>query len=210
MSKATEYRLKDNTKVPGTTTIISGQLGWNKGPLMWWACSEGKAGRDFRETRDEAADLGTIVHACIEAELRGKPWPKVPDEHKDKVDNSVLAFYQWREGYQFNVIETEAAMVSERHRYGGRPDLALVRSMPELWDLKTSKDVYADHKIQLAAYQRLWDENHPERPITGGLHLLRVGKEDGSFHHHWWPELNNAWEAFLLLRQLYDLQRKLK
>jgi len=206
----TEYRLKDGTKVPGTTTIISGQLAWSKQALLWWAWNEGKEGRQFRETRDVAADLGSLVHACIEAELRGRPLPPIPDEHKDKVDNSLLAFYEWQQGYQFTVLKTEEAMVSERHRYGGKPDLALVRKNTALWDLKTSKDIYADHRIQLAAYKHLWDEVHPEQPITGGLHLLRGGKEDGSFHHHWWPDLNDEWEVFLLLRQLYDYQKRLK
>ena len=47
------YRLADGTKVPGVTTVIS-QLGWNKNQLLWWAWSEGQAGRDFRDTSGKA------------------------------------------------------------------------------------------------------------------------------------------------------------
>lgn len=204
------YRLKDGTKVPGATTVISSQLAWNKGALMYWAWDQGRQGKDFREERDVAADVGSLVHACIEGELRKRPWPTIPEEHKDKVDNALLAFYEWREGYQFTPLQIEGGMISERHRYGGTPDLALVRQATSLWDLKTSKDVYPDHRIQLASYGKLWNETHPEDPIRGGYHLLQVGKEDGSFHHHWYPSLEKEWQVFLLLRQLYDLQRELK
>jgi hypothetical protein len=76
-------------------------------------------------------------------------------------------------------------------------------------DLKTSKDVYPDHRIQLGAYGRLWAETYPDDAPTG-YHLLRVGKEDGSFAHHYWPSLSDEWEAFLLLLKLHGLQKKLK
>ncbi len=64
--------------------------------------------------------------------------------------------------------------------------------------------------IQLAAYNLLWLENHPDRPLTGGFHLCRFSKENGDFSHHYWPNLDDAREQFILLRRAYDLDKQLK
>jgi len=50
---------------------------------MYWAWSQGRDGKNFRETATAAADLGTIVHACIEKEMRGSAF--------DEKDLLVLA-----------------------------------------------------------------------------------------------------------------------
>ena len=33
----------------------------------------------------------------------------------------------------------------------------------------------------------------------GGYHLVRFSKSHGDFVHHWWPELEDAWEAWRTL-----------
>ena len=200
-----EYRLKDKTRVPGVTTVIGGQLAWNKNALMWWAWAQGKEGKNFRETADEAADLGTRVHALIEMEMRGQKPPQIPPD----CESSLLAFYEWRDAFKLQATGSEVALISEKYRYGGTLDYpVLVSGRRCILDLKTSKGVYADHRIQLSAYGHLWDETYSEDPVTG-FHLLRVGKEDGSFHHHYWPSLQKEFEAFFLLRGLYDLQKQI-
>jgi hypothetical protein len=76
-------------------------------------------------------------------------------------------------------------------------------------DLKTSSGIYRDHLIQVAAYRHLWEENTGGK-ITGGFHILRFSREDGDFSHHFFPELDDAWEMFKHLRAAYDLDLKLK
>ncbi len=52
-------------------------------------------------------------------------------------------------------------------------------------------------------------------PVTGGeFHLLRFSKEHADFAHHYWNELDDAWEQFLLLRTItkqeeYEIYRHL-
>lgn len=199
------YHLKDGTKVPGVTTVIGGQLAWNKQALMYWAWDQGRNGKDFRETKDAAADLGTRVHALIEQEMRGKRPAEIPKE----CEASLLGFYEWRDAFKLQATGSEVALISEKYRYGGTMDYpAIVSGRRVMLDLKTSKGVYVDHRIQLAAYGQLWDEAYPDDPVTG-FHLLQVGKEDGSFHHHYWPSLSKEFEVFFLLRGLYDLQKQL-
>jgi hypothetical protein len=40
--------------------------------------------------------------------------------------------------------------------------------------------------------------------------LCRFNRETGDFAHHYFAHLNEAWEAFVLKRKLYDLLATLK
>jgi hypothetical protein len=77
-------------------------------------------------------------------------------------------------------------------------------------DVKTSSGVYRDNLLQVAAYRHLWEENNPGLKMNGGYHILRFAKEAGDFSHHFYPNLDEAWEMFLHLRAAYDLDLKLK
>ena len=211
----TEYRLADGTRVPGTTTIISSSLGWNRGALMYWAWQEGKAGRDYRQTQSDAADAGTIAHAMVEAHIRGSIYQAPPTATPDQLRLATLsfgAFMEWFEATRIELVETEMHLISEPHRFGGTPDaVGRIKGALCLLDWKTSKAVYAEYLIQLAAYEHLWNVNRGEQ-ITGGIHCCRFDKVTGGFSHHWWPgeALRPAWDSFLRLRDLYDLQREMK
>jgi hypothetical protein len=211
----TDYRLADGTRIPGTTTVISAGLGWNKGALMHWAWTEGREGRHYRETREAAADAGTLAHAMVDAHIRGELVAVPPDVLEPVKANALLsyhAFREWFDGSRIDLVETEMHLVSEDYRFGGTPDaVGRLKGQLALLDWKTSKAVYADYLIQLAAYEHLWNANRGEQ-ITGGIHVCRFDKSTGGFSHHWWPSeaLRPAWRAFQHLRALYDLQRQMK
>jgi hypothetical protein len=102
----------------------------------------------------------------------------------------------------------EVPLVSGTHRFGGTPDaVGEFDAKLVLLDWKTGNSVYADYLLQLAAYKELWEENYPDHPITGGFHLCRFGKETGDFAHHYYPALDEAWEAFRYMRTLYTFVR---
>jgi hypothetical protein len=211
----TTYQLADGTRVPGTTTIISSSLGWNRGALMYWAWMEGREGRDYRKSQADAADAGTIAHAMVEARIRGQEFvmpPEATPEQQQLATSSFGAFEEWIEGSRIELVETEMHLVSAKHRFGGTPDaVGRMKGALALLDWKTSKAVYAEYLIQLAAYVELWNENRSEH-IRNGIHCCRFDKVTGGFAHHYWPveALRPAWESFLRLRDLYDLQRQMK
>ena len=200
----------DGERVPSVTTI----LGKFKDPggLMYWAWAEGKAGRDFRETRDKAADAGTIAHAMVECDIRGKAWAPdgQPEDVLEKAKRAFGSYLEWKAQTQLKAAETELPLVSKKFRFGGTLDALLVRGKLAMGDWKTSNAVYAEYLMQIAAYAALWEENFPERPIEGGFHLLRFSKEDCDFTHHFFAELDDALGAFLCLRNAYELVEKLK
>src|SRR5262245_19878101 len=88
------------------------------------------------------------------------------------------AYQEWKQQTQLQVAEPEISLLSPSHRFGGTLDALFIRGSLALGDWKTSNGIYADYLIQLGAYAILWEENFPERPITGGFHLLRFSKQE--------------------------------
>jgi hypothetical protein len=211
------YHLEDGTRVPGVTTVIGRYK--ESGGLIHWAWDLGMQGINYRDARDKAADAGTLGHDMIESFTLGKdPFGAIPTGTAEdlivKATQAYQAFLLWFESTNIEIVDTEMALVSEKHRFGGTPD-ALGKTPAGdyvLLDYKTSNRIYADYLIQLACYARLLEENQIVKRKVSRFHLLRVGKEFADFHHHSWPReaLQPAWESFLLMRELYDLDKRLK
>jgi hypothetical protein len=139
--------------------------------------------------------------------------PDIPDnETGAQARQGFENYLKWEKGNRLTIIRQELQMVSEKYQFGGCPDAIGVDPAGRtcLIDWKTSNAVFQDYIIQLAAYKQLWDENHPDDPITGGFHLLRFSKEHADFVHHYWSEIDEAWEQFKLFRQAYEIDKQLK
>ena len=203
------YKNKEGKRLSGVTTIIGSNLGWNTQPLMYWAWQEGIEGRNFRDTSQKAADIGTIAHAMIEANLKGKDFDTIQYEKEmiDKAETAYQAWLEWKNLVDFQLLDSEKSLVSEKYQFGGTIDVAVIKKVTAIVDLKTSKAVYSDHKIQVAAYGRLWNENYPDNPIQA-YYILQLGKEDGSFHYHYWPNLDKAWDVFSALLKIHNLKKE--
>lgn len=204
------YRLADGSRVPGVTTILSRFK--EAGGLIHWAWNLGKEGKDYREERDRAADAGTLAHTAVETFVRGGTIRfESPDmEINRRATQAFGAFQEWASQTQLKITETEASMISEKYRFGGTLDAILVSGKRAVGDWKSSNALYPEYLCQIAAYGILWEETHPEEPITGGYHLLRFDKTHGDFTHKWWGDLESAKRAFLLMRELYEIDKELK
>jgi hypothetical protein len=207
------YFTADGQRVPSVTTILGAYKADIDG-LLYWAWNEGREGRDFRETKTKAATAGTIAHDFVEKWLHGETVRprdfKAFGPEGEKAMMAFKAFKEWATQSKLVVEQTEVQLVSEIHRFGGCFDGITVGGKRAILDWKTSGGIYPDYLKQVRAYGGLWDEHNPDDPITAGYHLIRFDKEFGDFHHHYWQNLDAAWEAFLLLRRLYDLKRELK
>jgi hypothetical protein len=207
----TPYVLADGTAVPSVTTVI-GRFK-ESGGLIHWAWKLGVEGRDYRDVRDSAANSGTIAHAMVESSIRGVEFVPPTDIDDDVLTRAAQAFANyllWARQSRLEAIDTERRLVSEKHRFGGTLDAMLISGKLSLGDWKTSDSVYQDYLIQLAAYGLLWAENYPDRPIEGGYHLLRFAKDAPDFVHYHFGDLKDAATAFLLMRELFDLDKRLK
>lgn len=199
------YADKAGTKVPGVTTVLGSSLGWKSPGLMWWAWKLGTEGKDLRREREKAADAGSLAHACAEADITGKPPPEIPEEFKAKVAGAFAAYRAWREQTRLELVASEVPLVSESLKYGGCLDaVGVFGGDAALIDFKSSKELYGDHVVQVSAYARLWDENHPDLPIKA-WHVLRWN-EDGAFTHHSLSEsqIESGWRVFLAALTIYQ------
>jgi hypothetical protein len=213
------YKLANGTRVPGVTTI-TGRFK-DCGGLLYWACLQGQAIErgeisKLYDKRDEAAESGTLAHSFVEQYLNGKEPPydtqNCSDEVVSQAHNGFENFLNWYSGSNFKIISQEEILISEKYRFGGSPDAIAQNMRGELVliDWKTSSGLYSNMLWQVAAYKALWEENYPGQPINGGFDIIRFSKEFGDFEHRHFNELDDAWEMFKLLRQAYDLDKKLK
>lgn len=206
----TPYIDEAGERVPSVTTIISRFK--ESGALVHWAWKLGTEGKDYRAVKDAAADAGTCAHAMIEAHIKGQDFVREGwgAETLAKAETAFRAFKDWSDGTRLTPHASEVRMLSKAMRCGGTADI-IVQSGNGLAiaDVKTGS-LYADHLYQVAAYAMLWDENHPETPITGGYHLCRFNRESGDFSHSYFGDLEEAKRGFLLMRELYDIDAKMK
>jgi hypothetical protein len=220
------YRLADGTRVPSVSTII-GRFK-DSGALLKWAYSQGRthgflegtgkpAPASLYEVSGKAADIGTAAHAMVEAIIAGEEPEARPEylsldvDDRIKAANAFAMYQQWAAQSKLRIVAQEMQLVSEVHRYGGTPDaIGEIDGELCLVDWKTSNSVYSDYLLQLAAYRALWEEVHPEQPLAGGFHLCRFAKEYGDFAHHYYRELDDALEMFLLLRRSYGIDQRLR
>lgn len=208
------YKNAAGKRLPSVTTIL-GNIGWNKDQLVAWANREGLDGRNCRETSGAAATVGSLAHLAIEASIKGQPFIisdlKTDEESKAQIASCLAAWNDWCSRNRVTIIGSEVSMVSERYQYGGTTDVATMFDKRGLLDLKTGGGTYPDHLVQVAAYGQLWNELHPGEEIEE-YHLLRLGKDDASFHHHYYParSMQPAWEAFTHALALHNLAKKLK
>ena len=134
---------------------------------------------------------------------------KVAPEVWAKAEGAFNSFMEWVNRNNFELVTMEVPCISEALQYGTTVDIvARVNGNLALVEVKTSNSVHEDYVMQLAAQKYAWDETHDEK--IAEFHLLRLGKEEANFVHHFWLNLDKAMEAFKHLRALHDLKKELK
>ena len=201
---------KGRKRVPSVTTI-TGRFK-DSGALIRWANREGLEGRSMDEARDKAADTGSLTHdMCFLFMRKEDPYsatmPGLTGEQVLQAHNGFEAFREWWDDSKIELLDGEMHLVSKKHRYGGTPDVRARDSKGRICcvDYKTSNTgPYAEWVIQSAAYCNLFAEHYGDDPQR--IHLLKIGKDYGDFHHHSWSKetIDKAFKVFLHERWLYD------
>lgn len=159
--------------------------------------------------RDKAATQGSDIHALAEAITLGHE-VTVTEEQAPFVD----AYRQWRADFQPTFLAAEEMVCSLQYGYAGTLD-AIVEMAGETWllDYKTSKGVYAETALQLAAYGAADFIGRPGDPTRYAipkvdhyavLHLRPEGYELVPF------DVTGAFEAFLSAKALLSWKTEAK
>lgn len=170
---------------------------------------------DFNKVRQQAADAGTVAHEMFYCFTHGQTFDptKFSDQAVQIAEPAFKAAKEWAEHSDFNILDAEVSLVSEKHQFGGTRDGILISGKRALGDVKTSKDIYPEYLAQLGGYAILDEEAGAE--IDGGYHILRFSKQEEPtdpvrFSHHWWQHNDAGRRTFLRLRELYDDLKELK
>lgn len=99
---------------------------------------------------NDAAQMGTKIHAYHEADLDWtRPFPAVDDERDVELINQWNLF---REAHTIEPLHLEVTAWSHKHGYAGTLDgIGYIDGVLTLYDLKSSRNLWPEHKEQLAA-----------------------------------------------------------
>lgn len=171
---------------------------------------------DHQKAAQHAADAGTLAHAMVERYLKGEDphdgiegaWPVGV---VDKANTAFLAFLEWAQQTNLEVVESELALVSEKHRVGGTLDCCVlsVQGKTCIGDFKTGQGIYVDALVQVAEYGEIYREHNPGAEIHG-YYIFRFDKETADFTVRFLNNLDDGVKAFGLMRELYDLMKALE
>lgn len=182
--KQNQYSI-DGKKVPSVTQILNVI---NKPALLYW---QGKHGnKECRRLLKEAGEYGDMVHTLAQNFLEGQT-QKVNPTQKTILKNLNESTKDWEwEGF-------EVVLLNKEYQYGGTCDaLAKIDGKRALIDFKTSKGVWPEFSLQMAAYEACLENIELIR-------ILHLDKETLS-----WSVLNidttGLFDVFLAAKKIYD------
>lgn len=155
--------------------------------------------------------------------LEGALPPPTPPSPKTRLQLALTAFNAfrtWLDGQKITLIASEVGAIDDTRRFGGTLDA--IGQTPSgdhiMLDWKSGNDVYPEVIPQVGAYAHLWESGRlleplkVERKSIIGLHVIRLGKEYGDFHHHYVPYsgLLLGKKAFFHCLDLYNIRKELK
>ncbi len=209
----TIYKNKEGKRVPGASTIANGLA---KPALLSWANRIGLDGIEMGKYVDSLATAGTLAHYMIECDLRGmvhdaKYLREFSEVDKDRAENAVLSYFEWKGNHTIETMNVELKLVSEKYQYGGQLDSILrVDGVCVLVDIKTSKALYGpkdDKWTQLAGYDLLAEEH---RFAVEECRILRVGREESEgFEYVKSPNRFLHRERFLRCLDIYNINKEI-
>jgi hypothetical protein len=156
----------------------------------------------------EAADLGTAVHAALEAAMVGEPY-------KEELSPYVRPVLEWKQSVAIEIVEREKRLVNVANGFAGTADV-LFRFGEYgmgILDYKTRRTrpgdkvkAYDNQGMQLAAYAAAyWGPENLQRVLAANIFISTTepGRIDVVKHEH----LPRDWEAFRTVAELWRYQK---
>lgn len=175
----------------------------DKPELRNWYAKTGNA--KAKEILKKQAGFGTTSHKLIEVYLNeGKvDMNNYDDKYKEMMDT----FNKWKSTIEIKIESIEQKLWSNKYNYAGTCDcIAIINNKRYLCDWKTSKDIYPEYILQLAAYYMSFKE------LTGkeldGAMILQM--RDGKYQEKYYTkqELTEAFYIFLAAQEIFKWKFK--
>lgn len=159
--------------------------------------------------KDDAASLGTRIHAYIDAVITGKPLGKIDND----MLKPVMGFDAWWKSANIEILMGDTRVASLKHGYGGSLDALgydLANMTLVLTDWKSSKGIWLEYALQVAAYCKAFEETFGI-PILRAI-IVRFAKDgqSGTPKGFEVAELRNIDESFAAFLAAKELQERMK
>lgn len=150
------YPVGEDDFVPSSTTITGEAYPKSAGYHEWLK----RVGEDADEIRDEAGRRGSVVHNATEVLDRGGELQLMTPEGEPQYKLSewamVSRYVDFRTRFPSETYAVELKMASKALGFGGTLDRVMrIDGKTYLIDIKTSKEVWPQHWLQVASYERL-------------------------------------------------------
>jgi hypothetical protein len=159
----------------------------------------------FKTVSADACSIGSEVHHAIESWVKDK---KDYTGHNEAVQNSLIGFHDWEQKNHVEWMINEITVHDKHHSYAGTADaVAMINGVKYLVDFKTSKAIYDEYRLQLAAYKYALPFE------VEAVAVLRIDKETGEFDFKdLSKDIDLKYQAFLDLLSFYykSAKRRLK
>lgn len=173
-----------------------------------------EAAHQYTIVKTEASEIGNIVHKFasdfIQATIDRQPLPRI-DEVPQEALNGISAFLDWYKAHKVEFVKSEFIVYSKKYGYIGRCDLlAWIDDELTIADFKTSKEIWPEAKLQLAAYVYAYDEEDQKlakKRLSGKASILHFDKQNGAFTVH---PVKNLKKSFLGFKSALKLKQTLK
>jgi hypothetical protein len=167
--------------------------------LLYWANKLGWQRKSYKQTLNEAAEIGSYVHEDIELYLK---------TGEIGLTAGFTSFLKWWNTLRAlnNVTDVQSEIELIGPMYGGTTDLFFrANGVPILCDFKTSNNIGYKYVMQLAAYKKLMEERIHE-PIMYCI-ILQVDKyEEEKFNVYTYDMHDPAVsEMFEVAQQYMDI-----
>ena len=136
----------------------------------------------YRKKSEGAMNIGDILHKWCEGAILWKlgkgPIPEMPDN--PKVKESIDNFREWVSSNEVEWLSAEEKLYNRKYGFAGTVDaVAEVNGEFAVIDFKTSKRIYNEYQLQVAAYAETVEDIYGRD--VDCCWLLRFDKFDGSF-----------------------------
>jgi len=137
--------------------------------------------RAFHLAQKTAINIGNQAHAAVEHKLKTMLGMEAGPEPELSVEalNAFLAWDQWQEAVGLKPLYVEKEVYNTKVGYAGRLDhIAELGDHIAVVDVKTSKDIYPEHFLQLSGYVKAAIAEKLVPPDARGYIVLLPKKPD--------------------------------
>ena len=169
----------------------------------------------YRNTSTSAINIGMVTHEWVERAIKWKlgqgEAPTMPVQ--EQAQTSIEAFRSWVAENEIEWHSAERKVYHREYEYAGTVDaVATINGEYCVVDWKTSKAIYPEYYLQVAAYAKAL-EDMEGKPIDTA-YILRCDKNTGKFQFVKSDDLEADFQAFrcaqILRQRLKTVGRKRK